>query len=258
MKRSIPLLMILMLWTTVTLRAQVQLDHPILLEGSEGQLNGLLESTLPHAVLTAGVEGSGTHRFAIATAGPLWNVDLPSLTTAPVEGLHLLVRSDASSAGPLSISVNGSGPYPITRGPSDPVLAEEIPPGSVLSLVFDGSVFQVMNGTAHSRRDCPAGTTGVSDQYCIEQTERDTADFFEASLICAQQGYRLCSWGEFIVACQNGAVLGLQQMTGNYEWTNSAANEDNCVRVAGNANCQQAGATFATVGTYHFRCCLSR
>jgi len=248
-------------WLPAMLCGQVRVDHAMQLEGptpQDRQLHGLAGSTSPQAVITAGVEGSGTHRFTTVDSGPVWIVDLPSFTTAPAEGLHLLVRSDGSSNGPLSISVNGFGPYPISRGPSQPVQAEEIPQGSVLSLVFDGAVFQVLNGTTHGKRDCPLSMIQVSDQFCMEQMERDTLEFFDAALACAQQGFRLCSWGEFIVACENGVALGLQQMVGNYEWTNDAANEDNSVRVAGNLNCEQAGVTITTGTPRNFRCCLSR
>ena len=247
-------------WATF-LYGQVQVDQSIRLEGNapaERQLYGLTESTLPQAVLTAGVEGAGTHRFASATDGPLWTVDLPSFTGPPVAGLHLLVRSDGTSSGSLSMNLNGYGPFPITRGPSEALQADDVPLGTVLSLVFDGAAFQLMNGTAHRKRDCPAGMIQASNQFCIEQTERDLTEFFDAALACSQQGSRLCTWGEFIVACENAATLGVQQMVGNYEWTNNAANEDGGVRVAGNLNCRQA-AVVAVVGfPRKFRCCLSR
>ena len=82
-------------------------------------------------------------------------VDLPSLSTAPVEGLHLLVRCDEDVQGALSLAVNGAGPYAIRRGPDVPLLGEEVPAGTVLSIVFDGAVFQLINGVTHARRTCP-------------------------------------------------------------------------------------------------------
>ncbi len=248
-------------WATWLSYGQVRVDQVIDLEGNtpaERQLHGLSESTLPQAVLTAGVEGSGTHRFATALEGPLWSVDLASFTGPPVAGLHLLVRSDGTTTGSLSMNLNGYGPFPITRGPSEALQADDVPLGTVLSLVFDGTAFQVMNGTAHRKRDCPSGMIQASSQFCIEQTERDSTEFFDAALACSQQGLRLCSWGEFIVACENAATLGVQQMVGNYEWTNNAANEDGGVRVAGSLNCRQAGVVAAVGNPRKFRCCLSR
>lgn len=248
-------------WAIGLTHGQVQVDQVIYLEGgtpAERQLHGLSESTLPQAVLTAGVEGAGTHRFATATEGPLWTVDLPSFTGPPVAGLHLLVRSDGASAGPLSMNLNGYGPFPITRGPTEALQADDVPLGTVLSLVFDGTSFQLMNGTAHRKRDCPSGMIQASSQFCIEQTERDSVEFFDAAMDCSQQGLRLCTWGEFIVACENAATLGVQQMVGNYEWTNNAANEDGGVRVAGNLNCRQAAVVAAVGNPRKFRCCLSR
>lgn len=241
--------------------AQVQVDNAIILEGStdeDRQVHGLAITALPEAVLTAGIEGSGVHRFLNATNGPAWVVDLPSLASTPAEGLHLLVRSDGEVQGALSLAVNGLGPYPITRGPNTPVLGEEMPAGTVLSLVFDGTGFQLINGVTHARRMCPASMVAVTRQFCIEPTERDTMDFFEATLTCVQAGLRLCSWGESIIACENAGTLGLQQMTGNYEWTDDAANEDGGVRITGSSTCRQAAVSVAAGSARNFRCCLSR
>ena len=69
-----------------------------------------------------------------------------------------------------------------------------------------------------------AGTVGVNELFCIETQERDTLTFDIAAVVCGQQGMRLCTWGQWYTACTQATTLGLLNMTGEWEWTNSAAN----------------------------------
>ena len=108
------------------------------------------------------------------------------------------------------------------------------------------------------RRPCPAGFAQVNELYCIEISERDTLDFRDASVACGTADARLCTWGEWYAACVQGATLGLSDLTGNWEWTNSAANSDNGVRNVGYASCSHAGVTNGYTVARNFRCCFRR
>ncbi len=243
--------------------AQVLIDKPVVLDGAsdaQRQLKGLAPSQAQQAAQSAVVEQGGAHRFSAAGSGPVWQVDLPSLAGVPAPGTQMVVAVPGTpGTGTVWLTVNGQGPYTIIDAPGDTLLAESVSTLPMLSLVFDGNAFHLLNGATHRRRDCPEGMVTVNSQYCIEPSERDTSNWFEAARICVAENKRLCGWGEWYNACTNAAVLGLATMIGNWEWTDDSANEDECVRIAGYATCTQATAWFASGNAeQHFRCCYSR
>ncbi|MEZ4739553.1 MAG: hypothetical protein R2818_09435 [Flavobacteriales bacterium] len=261
MNRRTIIAMSLVLCSAAELSAQVSVDGPILLTGTtneDRQVTGLPSSTGPDHVLTAGVVQGGAAEYAAAVNGTSWNIDLPAFGTSPSAGTHLIVRAPAPSAGPIQLQLNGSGPYPVLRG-LQPMNGTELTEGRLLSLVFDGSAFQVLNGKADQRRDCPTNMVDVNGQFCMELTERGSTDFFTAALNCSAQDRRMCSWSEFHVACLRATELALTGMTNNWEWTNNTANEDNSVRVVGSGSCISAG-NGISVGSVPrtYRCCYTR
>jgi len=241
-------------------KAQVHLDNSIELTGSSAadrQVLGLPGSTGPNTVLTAGTEQRGDARTAIAVAGTTWNLDLPGLGTTPAIGTHVVVKAPVPTPGPIALSLNGAGPFPLRKG-AFVVDGSGVTEGAMLSLVFTGNVFQLINGRTDLRRDCPSGMVAVNAQYCIEPNERAATDFFQAGLSCATPDRRLCSWGEWYAACQQATALGLVGMTNNYEWTNNTSNENNSVRITGQDLCESVGNSLSTGVARPARCCYTR
>lgn len=243
--------------------AQVRVDGPVEFTGGIGperQVTGLAPLKDPAAALS--VEGERQAGLVHAEAGmaPAWIVDVPALPGVPVTGMHITVKVPDGASGQVSILLNGLGPYDVLTGPVTTLQADQVAPGSVLSLIFLGNAFQLMNGTTRTLRGCPAGTVAVNGQYCIDaQQEATTVDYFNAARICGERGLRLCSWAEFHMACVNGGALGLQNMTGDYEWIGSACNEDGSSRIAGFNGCTAVGCALAAGSTtYSFRCCIER
>lgn len=245
----------------VSVHGQVMVDKPIVLDGAtpqQRQVNGILPSIDPNWPLTAGTEQSGAHRTATVASGNNWQITLPSLQGSPGAGTHIvLLAPNQAGTGPVQLTVNADGPYPVLIAPGSALLADQVSGMPTLSLVFDGVAFQVMNGRAHERRTCPAGMVAVSDQYCIDIAQQDTTDFFAAGTACVAQNKRLCSWGEWYGACQQTATLSLQNMTDNWEWTGDAANEDNGVRIVG-PTCSSAGTWSVINAPQCYRCCYTR
>lgn len=244
------------------LAGQATLDKPLVFDGEfpeQRQLTGLAPSTEVGAVLSAAVEQAGTYRLATGATGNVWATTIPALIMTPPAGTHLLVVAPATAAGPITLSVNGGDPYPVLAGPGEPVDGARVPEGTIISMVMDGTAFQIMNGAVYSRRDCPEGTVAAGDGYCIETVRRAASDFFQAAVTCNTQGLRLCGWGEFIAACQRRGELELLNMTSSWEWTNDASNENNCARIAGAGSCLSAGNALVTGNLdRNFRCCYSR
>lgn len=248
-----------LLWSSLCATAQVSIDKPVVLDGAsdaQRQVEGLAPALAPAAAQSAQVEAAGTHKYAQATN--TWQVDLPSLTGAPAAGTQIVVQVPATpGTGAVQLLVNGTGPYAVLLRPNDPFFAENAANTPMLSLVYDGTAFQVLNGTGRTRRDCPADMIAVNSQYCIEFTDRDTVSFFEAARICALDNKRLCTWGEWHGACNIRTQLGLQEMTDNWEYTDDSANENNSIRIAG-PSCTQAAAWYVYNEYQRFRCCYTR
>ncbi len=244
--------------------AQVATDAPVLLQGALPalrQVSGLGSVTQSGSALAASVEQSGAHRSGIPDQPNAWSYIIEGASTPPEAGLHLVLQVPASPTGEIAIMLNGSGPYTLVRGPGEVLTDSIVAPGSWLSVVFDGEAFQLMNGAWPQRRVCPQGSVAVNDAYCIDVNVHPSGSktFFEAIENCATNSMRLCSWGEWITACERGAALGLMAIPTSYEWTNSAANENGRVRSVGGqpAGCASASAPSA-LSPRSFRCCYTR
>lgn len=233
-----------------------------MLEGTapeQHQLTGLPAPASPAALVTAGSEQAGTFRTVAPADGNSWAVNLDALSGAPIAGTHLVVIAPPTTAGPVEISVNGSGPFPIVTGPGAPLDGGAVTAGTTLSLVMDGSSFHVLNGSVYARRPCIAGTVTVNASLCIEPEERVASDMFTAFTTCANAGMRMCSWAEFYTSCQRATELGLLQATNNWEWTSDASNENGSARIVGAGNCASAGNALVTGSIDRtYRCCYSR
>lgn len=242
--------------------AQITSDKPVVLSGEfpeTRQVTGLPPSHEPDAVLSVAVERNGAYRIAAPSPGNQWSVTLDALTTAPPAGTHLVIIAPGPTAGDVGLLVNGHGPYPLLSGVSERVDGILLPEGTALSVVMDGTSFHIMNGNVRPRRPCIEGTVAVSESYCIEPREHQTADLFTAITTCGDQGMRLCDWGEFLTACQRAVGLGLLGGTDNWEWTGDASNENNCARIVGAGSCLSAGNALVTGSINRtYRCCYSR
>jgi hypothetical protein len=246
----------------VQLFSQVELDRPLVLSSpndADRQVIGLPAATSADAVLTATVARSNAFRASSPEPGELWAVSFEALSGTPPAGTHLIITAPPNSSGEVQLVVNGSGPYPLLTGPNTPLLGEDVPSGTMLSVVMDGVSFHVLNGHVKPRRPCPSGTVEVNQEFCIEPNERVATDFFTAIDTCNALGSRLCGWSEFLIACQRATELGLVQPTNSWEWTNDASNENNCARIVGAGSCLSAGNALVSGSlNREYRCCYSR
>lgn len=112
---------------------------------------------------------------------------------------------------------------------------------------------------------CPPGFVRVPGQnYCIEINERPLSDWDMAETTCRGLGYRLCDFSEWRTACFNqnntednlGNLVPLQNMVGNYEWTNVVDGTGDGV-VAGSGSCTNVGGISIYTISPRFRCCFS-
>ncbi|MBS1581542.1 MAG: hypothetical protein JST66_05000 [Bacteroidetes bacterium] len=244
------------------LSAQVHIDRPIRLEGSDAanrQVVGLRDGDGESDALNAGTLRAAPYRYAEVAGTTQWDVTLTPTVSEAHEGLCLLLLSNDGNSGPVIIGLSSAGSFPLLKGPGLPLQAGDVLPGELVSAVFDGTTFQLIAARRQDIRPCPSGSVAVNEQYCIEIAQHDTAEFDVASIACGQQNGRMCTWSEWWVACNKLSTLGLQDMVGDWEWTNNAANADGYVRVVGQSSCTQAATSVGWGGLQRsFRCCYRR
>lgn len=261
MRGPVPILLFLLIGSSHGV-AQIRVDRPIefnSVDPEKRQLQGVPSQISPDAVLNADIELSGQHRIAQPASGSLWQIDLASVDQAPSAGMHIIVKAPLPVNGPLQVMINEHGPFPIVHGPNTNVDAASVPDGTMLSLVYDGTAFQLMNGVGRSPLECPSGMIPVNDQFCISSAKfSEQLEFWDAIESCGAIGQRLCSWGEYYSACSNAAMLGIMDMPSGWEWTNQTANEDGSVRIAGNSNCTNATTSPPIGDPMFYRCCFTR
>ncbi len=239
--------------------AQVKVDRPIHLVGpdpADRQINGLHSDVSGDEALNAMIEMNNAHRYPGIVTGPAIVMDLPAVSVLQ-PGTQILVQLQSSDQGPMTVTLNGQGPYEVIRRPGVPLHGDEISAGTMISLIFDGIAFQMIHGNSHSLKNCPAGMVAVNDQFCMQpEKSSEAVEFWTAVENCNSIGARLCTWGEFYSACAIGTELGIVG-AGGHEWTNQTANEDASVRIVGNLSCFQGGTSLPTIPRF-YRCCFSR
>jgi hypothetical protein len=256
--RQLSIASILLATTTL---AQVRTDRPVILTGAPGdrRVEELTGGTGSEDGISAAQLQAGAYRFTQALGTDAITAQFSPAITAPTAGLNLMVKIAATNTGPVTITVDGNGPYVVLKGGSLDLEAGDLQPGMVASLVFDGTVFHVINARRLGRRDCPAGFTQVNELYCIEPAAHDTLYMDDAALLCGNMNARLCTWGEWYRACAQSGTLGLANMGNQWEWTNGSANGPGSARVVGATSCTHAGTgpAFDTMPR-KFRCCYDR
>jgi hypothetical protein len=255
---------VLMAGLGVAAHAQVRVDKPIDLNGAGGtdrQVIGLHDGVNTTDALNARTLQRGAYLFAEVSGGTAWQANVQPAIAQPQAGLCLLLRSTDVNTGGVTLSVNGSSPLVVLKDGDQPLQAGDVGAGETVSVVYDGSAFQLVSARRMDRKPCPSGTVAVNELYCIETQERDTLTFDIAAVICGQQGMRMCTWGQWYAACTQATTLGLQNMTGEWEWTNSAANSDESVRIVGSNSCTHAGIASGwgdDAPARNYRCCFNR
>lgn len=260
MRRTFPLLILSVVCHAAT--AQVRNDRSIVLEGTDAndrQVIGLRDAVQEGDALNVRSLRNALYRYAEVSGTAEWTVELEPALSQVLPGLCLLLHSAQGNNGPVTIHLGTAGSFPLLKGPGMPLEADDVLPGETVSVVFDGAAFQLIAARQESRRPCPSGSVAVNAQYCIEVAQHDTAEFDTASRVCGQQNGRMCTWSEWWVACSKAGTLGLQNMLGDWEWTNNAANGDGYVRVVGQGSCMHATTSVAWGGLQRsFRCCYRR
>lgn len=173
--------------------------------------------------------------------------------------LNFLSKWDGSALVTGSIFDNGN----VGIGTATPSTRLEVN-GTVKATHFAGDGSGLTNVPPGSK-PCPEGFVPVNADYCIDESERGSTTWHAANKFCRNMNARLCTYSEWVYACEKSSSLGMIYATNNAEWLDmpggfiEAAGRIKVKEFAavGYLNCKNIG-WFSPTGDMAFRCCFSR
>ncbi|MCU0318885.1 MAG: hypothetical protein MUE88_02240 [Flavobacteriales bacterium] len=250
----------------VMLSAQWELPVPLELTGSapaDRQVLGLADPVAADAAISAEAVRSGAATRVAVTGSFALSGQLTPPATAYTVGMVITIIPDQRNDSAATLVLNDLPAVPLVRPDGMPLLAGDLFPAVPARFIYDGAGFRML-GTAY--RPCPTGFHPATPLYCIADSSREAVTFFDAITTCAAQNARLCTYSEWVHACERdplflGTVL-------DFEWVDDAANTTNGAKRVGNGtdgvvgtppgiNCRHGGWTVPT-NTARYRCCRNR
>ena len=259
MKRM--LLLVLPLLASASVPGQVRLDRPLVLSGASDSLrriDGLVKAQQADALITAKEALAGSYCWGVPSGAS--NFILLS-TTPPVDaytnGLTIRWIPHRVNTGPPRANVNNLGARRILRPDGLPAEQGALDPGKVVEIVFWDSTFFL---TSRSRTDCPDGYASLNADICIQRNDSGSTDYFSAALQCRISGARLCTWAEYMSACDlvGGQLNGLFD---DWEWIDDTSDHTHTSNQAGRFTCQSQRAVNADTSPNNIapvRCCYRK
>lgn len=226
MKVKLIIILNLFLFSLVTWGQEIESNDKIILTGNTPEQRKLKNIANPVNETNAVSENfflSGLVNYAIASgANDTLNLTIYPGPSVINPGFILNFTSPIVNDNNVYIEINSSGVYyPLSKKGIDPLDTSDIVIGQVVSIIFDGTRFQVFSDL---NRSCPNGFIKVNAEYCIEPVENNAKFFWAAIKDCGLQNSRVCSWGEWYYACQQSVALGILDMTDNWEWIDGGGN----------------------------------
>lgn len=254
--------------TAYAVAAAAQWDVPVPIEmvgpsGADRQVIGVAHPLRADAAVSLDAS-----RTSALTFTPVQGSNVLSGTLTPTPGGYTIgmivtvVPQTANSAA-ATLELNGLGERPIWKGDGIPLEAGDLPIGAPARLLFDGTAFRVLSSVP---LPCESGYHVGGREFCVQDSARTYASFYEANVVCRNEGARLCSFGEWVHACRKTpAFIGTVT---DYEWVDSAANHANTAKMVGNGSngdggpifigCLQGALTDPSSNIARFRCCKNR
>ncbi|HVG17376.1 MAG TPA: hypothetical protein VM935_20550, partial [Chitinophagaceae bacterium] len=149
MKHKIFILLLIAGSCTVRVNAQVQANKQLQMTGTteaDRRIVGVgtaVDST--DAVNAASVQNNRLTYAMAQSTGNLYRVALLVAPTQYMPGMIVTFKTTAANAGSDSLNVNGLGAKVILKNVSDVLLANDIAANQMVSVIYDGSAFQVIS-----------------------------------------------------------------------------------------------------------------
>jgi hypothetical protein len=236
--------------------AQVKMDNQLIFvstDANERQIYNLGSPEDSTDAVNSGSAQTGILIFDASTDVNTIDISLTPTVTGYTAGMRINISLTNANTGAVTVNVDNKGAVPVKKNITQDLDAGDIRANQAISLMYDGTNFQLMAVVTH---DCPAGFAEVNDSYCIEIDERADAQFWGAVVNCGNIDAHLCTWSSWYYACQKTG-LGLNDMTGNYEWIDDGHDHSSNATSVGSGNC-----TFTNSSTNSdprpYRCCYYR
>jgi hypothetical protein len=251
----------------IPLALSAQLDLPVRLEltGSadqDRQVSGLATPLQGDAAASADVDRRGLLTTTTTTGTSELTGSLEPSPAVLQPGMLVTIIPQETNVSGASLSLNGTGPFPIVKWGGVPVDSADLALGVPNRLLFDGVRFQLINWNT---RPCPTGAFPGSALFCIDDSVHQAASFYNAVNTCEARGGRLCSFGEWASVCRR--IPSFITTVSGYEWVEDAHNNDNDGKVIGEGYngpdvqvgiaCEY-GFTRPPQSVHNFRCCFDR
>lgn len=244
-----------------TVHAQWTVPTNVVLDGTDPaqrQVTGLGAPTQEANGANLDADRYRTTNFGMAEGSSALTLHLTPPLQAYVPGLRLTISPQAVNLGDVTLNVDGLGPVPVRKYMTLPLDSGDLVPGIPVDLIYDGAVFQVGNQLHPA---CPPGMMALGRESCIEKAPHDGSNWYTAGRYCADRGFRLCSFAEWMQGCLRDPAF-LSTVT-DFEWVDDAANLYNTAKTMGlNSitfvpDCLGGGHRPPT-GTSPYRCCSDR
>jgi len=246
---------IFFLSVTLCPKAQVQVDRPLVITGSEEQraVVGLGAPFVESAAVNVDVLSTGIVHWAAAN----WSGDTLLLAMEPAVGTvrdGLLVRflPPTANSGVAWLQLPGSVPRSLLRHDGLPLAIGDLLMDNVAEVLLANGNWVLLNA---SREFCPPGSLPLNNRSCMEVDATPGLKFYQAVEHCGKRGGKLCAWDEYASAC---AVLGnqLNGMFDEWEWIDDAANHTHTTNQVGRFTCEsERSINTLILTTGDTRCC---
>lgn len=90
-------------------------------------------------------DGHGALPYAVASGSNDLSVTLNPPLTQYVSGMPIYLKTVSANGGPMTLSVDGLESKPIFKNTSEALTAGEVPSGAVITVVYDGTAFQLQS-----------------------------------------------------------------------------------------------------------------
>jgi len=253
--------LILLPWS---LAAQWELPVKVVLNGvdaSDRQVTGLADPIAPDAAVSADAARTNAVNRG-SGSGTIMAVQLAPAPTGYTAGMLLTLTPSEDSSPETRIDVNGLGEREIVKQGGLPLDTADLKSGVPARLIYDGTRFVIISS---AYVPCPTGYTAGGRHFCVEDSLAGAATFFGAMNACTARNARLCSYNEWVQACERlpdffGTVV-------DYEWVDDATNNTSDAKIIGNGydgagttvelGCRR-GTTSLPTFSRGYRCCKNR
>jgi len=252
----------------LALMGHSQWDIPtrVILDGptdADRQITGLADPMSTDAAISAEAVRSGATTRTITTGSSVLIGSLTPTLETYATGMVVTIVPQVVNDSAATLELDGLGQRPLVRASGEVLQRADLFAGVPTRFIYDGSQFRML-GNAYL--PCPDGFHVAGREFCVEDSSRAAVSFYESVRTCSSQNARLCTYSEWVRACENG--LGFLSTVSDFEWVDDAANTTNGAKRVGNGgdgvtgspigiNCRH-GSWSVPTELSRYRCCSNR